>query len=84
MCSSNKRKENETHRRSLMKEEGREERICNDVKRQAGIWMVFFLGAAAVSIYSPTFNMSLRPLFPLSCVPEAIDPFRRLQIEIVS
>jgi hypothetical protein len=35
-----------------MREEGREEPVHNDGRRAAGMWMVFFLGAAAVSIYS--------------------------------
>ena len=52
MWSANKRRESETDRRRRMREEGREEPVHNDGRRAAGMWMVFFLGAAAVSIYS--------------------------------
>ncbi|KAG0558054.1 hypothetical protein KC19_10G001300 [Ceratodon purpureus] len=48
MWSSNRGRESETDRRRRMREQGREGPVDNDVKRQAGMWMVFFLGAAAV------------------------------------
>lgn len=45
---SNKRRESETDRRKRTRVEGRENPNDDNVKRQAGLWMVFFLGAAAV------------------------------------
>lgn len=65
MWSSNKRRESETDRRRRVRDEGREEPGYKDGKRQAGMWMVFFLGAAAVSVFLPTVHMSVRPPFLL-------------------
>lgn len=53
MWSSNNSRESETNWRRRTREERREAPSDNGATRQAGIWMVLFLGAAAVSVSSP-------------------------------